>query len=340
MYTADYLLDKLNWLLLKHGKIQTKLIDTEPNFPTRKCFIRAFGSVENACKMIGYDEYHKHSFTIQDAQKVLDERNGHFDLLTFNGMRQKASVRCRECGAIDDIAPDSLLRNKTTNTFGCKNCNNKQCKSKEAIQIINDIPQRYSLKDLREKYQEKTNSGYVYEILNLVNYKRYIGSTKNPSQRWTEHLRAAFTEDNPSYNYPLQAALRKYGVNNFVFHVLYTDIPLHKLAEEERNAILNRNSLANHGWGYNQTIETNCALRDCVVKNLKRNKCALINQSNEIVSIFPSYHDASRSLFGHNNNASHVRQVCKGERRAVRGHIFRDLDDNDNIIEPINLKTS
>lgn len=129
-YTDEYLLGKLKELWHKYGKIQNTLIDKEPNFPTRKCYVRAFGSLENAYKLIGYSDYKKHKFTIEDAQIVLNERNGHFDLLTFNGMRNKAYVKCRECGDIFQTVPDSLLRDKTNESYGCRNCNKKRLLNK------------------------------------------------------------------------------------------------------------------------------------------------------------------------------------------------------------------
>lgn len=153
VYTEEYLLEKLNELWMKHGKIQGVLIDKEPNFPTRKCYIRAFGSLENACNLIGYDGYKKHKFNIEDAQKVLDKRNGHFDLLNFNGMAKKCLVRCRECGAISEIMPDSLLRNKTNKHFGCKTCNKQDFINKlknnnlEFIEYVEN--NKYKVKCLR-----------------------------------------------------------------------------------------------------------------------------------------------------------------------------------------------
>ena len=122
-YTKEYLLNKLNELWKKYGIIQTKLIDSEPNFPTRKCYTRVFGSLEKACLLIGYKDYHKRTFNIEDAQKVLDKRNGYFTLLTFNGMGNKCSVQCKKCETIYELVPDSLIRNKTDEHFGCKNCN-------------------------------------------------------------------------------------------------------------------------------------------------------------------------------------------------------------------------
>ena len=62
-------------------------------------------------------------FTIIDAQRRLDERNGHFDILDYKGMRAKSLVRCRHCDSMYWISVDSLIRYKTEEHFGCINCN-------------------------------------------------------------------------------------------------------------------------------------------------------------------------------------------------------------------------
>ena len=121
-YTEDYLLNKLKDLLDKYGEIKTQLIDDEPNIPTRKCYIRAFGSIKNACELIGYYNYRQGSFTIEDAQNVLDQRNGNFKLLNYNGMRSKNLTKCKTCGYEWNVSTDSLLRNHTP-SHGCPNCN-------------------------------------------------------------------------------------------------------------------------------------------------------------------------------------------------------------------------
>ena len=326
-YSTDYLLERLRDVLNKYGKIQTKLIDSDPDFPSRNAYVKAFGSIEKACMLIGYEDYQKWRFTIEDAQKTLDKRNGHFKLIEFHGMRNKCIVQCKECGFIyDDITPDNLLRNKTDIHYGCKNCNNKLCKTTDAIQIIQEEPIQYSLKEIQEKYPIKDNCGYVYEILNLKNNKRYIGSTINPYERWIQHIRAAYTEDNPSYDYPLQSAIRKYGVDNFIFNVIYSDIPIIKLPEEEKNAIIKYNSLTNSGWGYNQTLETECALRDKQFKP-KGVACALVNQEGDVLIKFDSYHEASRVLFGNNEKATKICAVCNGRRKTCSGMKFIKLKE-------------
>ena len=61
--------------------------------------------------------------------------------------------------------------------------------------------------------------GYLYEILNIVNNKRYIGQTmRSPAARWPEHI----TKLNKGVhgNAKLQAAWNKYGSKNFIFSVI------------------------------------------------------------------------------------------------------------------------
>lgn len=59
----------------------------------------------------------------------------------------------------------------------------------------------------------------VYEIRNLVNNKRYIGSTKvSFESRWEKHLEGLKWTGHP--NIHLQRAWDKYGKGNFVFNVV------------------------------------------------------------------------------------------------------------------------
>ena len=129
-------------LLNKYGEITTTLIDKEKNFPTRKVFKRVFGSLENACKAIGYMDYKINKFTITEAQKYLDQRNGQFILLSFNGVRAKNKTLCRKCNYIWEVSTDSLYRNNTF-TNRCPNCfkiyqKNKQKRKQQKIKYIQE----------------------------------------------------------------------------------------------------------------------------------------------------------------------------------------------------------
>lgn len=55
----------------------------------------------------------------------------------------------------------------------------------------------------------------IYKITNTVNNKKYIGQSINIIDRWREHRQRA----NNGTEY-LYQAIRKYGIQNFVFEVV------------------------------------------------------------------------------------------------------------------------
>lgn len=178
---------------------------------------------------------------------------------------------------------------------------------------------------------------YIYRILNKVNSKSYIGSTNSLERRFQEHINSSKWKSCCSYNYPLQAAFRKYGVENFDF-CLIEEIPFEKTAERERYWIEHYDTLANSGWGYNQTLETKCALQDKEIHDelIKKTskKCALVDENNNIIEIYESLQDASRKN-SRSNSASNVKKVCEGKNHTTfYGKIFRYIDEFGNVIVP------
>lgn len=59
---------------------------------------------------------------------------------------------------------------------------------------------------------------YIYKITNLVNGKIYIGKAADVTRRWSSHKSIART-GGPNY-YAIHAAIRKYGVENFIIQVI------------------------------------------------------------------------------------------------------------------------
>jgi group I intron endonuclease len=59
------------------------------------------------------------------------------------------------------------------------------------------------------------NKFFIYEIKNLKTGKYYIGFTAFPKRRWVAHKYSASTGD----PWVLSRAIRKYGVENFIFRV-------------------------------------------------------------------------------------------------------------------------
>lgn len=61
---------------------------------------------------------------------------------------------------------------------------------------------------------------YIYKITNTVNNKVYIGKTEkiNPIDRWSEHKNDMLKET--AEVRPLYRAIKKYGIDNFVFEII------------------------------------------------------------------------------------------------------------------------
>lgn len=176
----------------------------------------------------------------------------------------------------------------------------------------------------------------VYKITNQINNKCYIGSSTRVEKRWKEHRNAAFNPNSHHYNYPLYAAFRKYGIENFTFEVIKDDFSsLEEMSQYEHDMIIYYNSYKN---GYNQTLmtdRTNLA-KENTSKYIQQisQRCAKIDIYNNILEIYSSYHEAARKNgFDGDYRATTIRKVCKGEINHFHDMIFRDLDQDGSIIE-------
>lgn len=67
----------------------------------------------------------------------------------------------------------------------------------------------------------------IYRITNDLNGKHYIGLSKHIFRRWKEHSYLIPKSDKPLYR-----AIRKYGIENFSFHIV-EECPAYKLSERE-----------------------------------------------------------------------------------------------------------
>jgi group I intron endonuclease len=93
---------------------------------------------------------------------------------------------------------------------------------------------------------------YIYKITNLVNNKVYIGLTKDTKTRWRLHRQTAFNVNHPEYNKVLYCAFRKYGLTNFSFEILLSDLTIEAAKQAEIQLILDYSSRS-HQHGYNVT---------------------------------------------------------------------------------------
>lgn len=139
------------------------------------------------------------------------------------------------------------------------------------------------------------------------------------------------------YNYPLYNSIRKRGIENYKFEVIFEkDCTEKEIREIEHNYIIEYNTL--YPNGYNQTLDTlgspslnpEIALKIKESKREKAPKIAEVDLNNKILHIWRSIADCideNPSL-----NESNISSVCRGVRKTTGGKIFRYIDDNNNLI--------
>jgi len=176
----------------------------------------------------------------------------------------------------------------------------------------------------------------VYKITNLINNKVYIGSSIDVARRWREHKTVANNPNHKHYNYPLYQAFRKYGLDNFYFEIIKDDFNSVLEMQLFENAQIIAYDAVNNG--YNQTYQTipQYLGKENLSKTSNKQACAKVDSKENIIEIYPSYHEAARQNYNSETNgdqeATKIRLVCKGKLSSYHGDIFRDLDENKQII--------
>lgn len=178
----------------------------------------------------------------------------------------------------------------------------------------------------------------IYCFTNLLNNKKYIGSTiQEPNIRYNQHIYNATHENTHQYNYPLYEAIRKYGLENFSFEILFQkECSEEEIRLIEKEYILSYNTVSPNG--YNQTDNTEHPInaiesyqKMSETKREKAKRVALIDNNDNIIKIFRSIVDCAEEL---NENEKKIAACCRGERKTTGGKRFYWLDENNNLIVP------
>lgn len=72
--------------------------------------------------------------------------------------------------------------------------------------------------DEKNHWNDIMRTSGIYQIVNIINQKKYIGSSNNTTRRWHEHKK--HLRKNNHNNIHLQRAWNKYGENAFTFNVI------------------------------------------------------------------------------------------------------------------------
>lgn len=185
----------------------------------------------------------------------------------------------------------------------------------------------------------------IYKATNIINNKVYIGQTVHSLQyRKGQHERSySYGRD---YLFP--RAINKHGKENFKWEVIYIAKSIEELNEKE-NYYINLYDSTNPKKGYNLKCGgDNCFMHKSVKKkigdaqkgelNHMYGKVGELNPSSKRVinlttgEIYGSAMECAR-LLGLNN--SHISAVCRGDRGSTNKMVFRYIDENGQIVQPI-----
>ena len=112
----------------------------------------------------------------------------------------------------------------------------------------------------------------IYKIENLINETPYIGQSVDIYKRWANEKSSAYNNNYDCYDYPLQRAFRKYGIDNFSFEII-EECRRDELNDKEQYWIECYDSFNN---GYNQNAGGDSILHMCKLN---------LQQVEEIINI-------------------------------------------------------
>lgn len=114
----------------------------------------------------------------------------------------------------------------------------------------------------------------IYKIINLINGKTYIGSSKDLVKREKRHFRDL--NKNKHHNIHLQRAFNKYGSISFIFEVVEECEDLFKREQHWIDTIKPDYNIGSVGGGDNYTNHPNKdKIREKLVKSLEENRYKL-----------------------------------------------------------------
>lgn len=164
-------------------------------------------------------------------------------------------------------------------------------------------------------------SHYIYKITNILNDKVYVGKSKNPKVRWRQHKCHS-----KKRNTKLYYAMRKYGVDNFVFEIL------EECKENEVNVreeyyisfLKPYYNMTNGGDGGGFLNKKHGDKWKTSIKGSNSKKVACYDLEGNLLKTFDSCRDASYKTFG--KECRGVDAVTRGEYQTYGGFQWKTFD--------------
>ena len=156
--------------------------------------------------------------------------------------------------------------------------------------------------------------GYIYEIVNLINFKKYIGQTINPRSRKIAHFAELrnLTHD----NIYLQNAFNQYGEDNFDYFIIDTADSAEELDDLE-NYHMKMAGFPDRALCYNmQTAE-----------GVKRESLGIYEKADEICEKYKQGIPVTKLVEMYNSSLTVIYGILEMNDVELRGCIRYDLRD-------------
>ena len=167
----------------------------------------------------------------------------------------------------------------------------------------------------------KTSNIYVFT--NKINGKQYVGQSENPNERYKQHKKDS--KNKKHTNIIFYNAISKYGIDNFDFKIIETNIPIDKINDSEKYWIKTLNSMKPNGYnmtdggegthGYKHTEESKCKMSE-----LKKEK----------------YKGENNPLYGKHHSEETKEKISNGNKGKVR---TKEMKEKISINNAKNKKT-
>lgn len=208
------------------------------------------------------------------------------------------------------------------------------------------------------QYQFQDSPG-VYAIVNLLNNKKYIGSTHSLRKRFRQHFNDLCKQKHP--NIILQRAYNKYGSKHFGFIILercedivstlleieqkyideFGDYNICKEAGTTRGVVHIQPSMSKEGrkkiaeanrkrvWSKESLQKKSESAKNCEY-NIKQRKAVLqFDLDNNFIAEYESV-SAAGNATGHPNGRTSIKDCCKGRRMTAYNYKWRYKNDIQN----------
>lgn len=178
-------------------------------------------------------------------------------------------------------------------------------------------------------------SHYIYKITNILNEQIYIGKSKKPKVRWRQHKSHSKVR-----NTKLYYAMRKYGIENFVFEIIEECFE-NEVNEREMyyvSLLEPYYNMTNGGDGGGFLNKKHGDKWKQAIKHSNSKKVACYDLDGNLINVYESCREASYDIFG--KDCRGISAVTRGDYQTYGGFQWKTFENDPLLKIPSYKRTS